>query len=66
MGIAFVMGNIMSRVILVIVFYGMFTPMGLLSRLVGRDKLRLKKRGCNTYWLDAPSGTVVEKAERQF
>ena len=52
MGIAFVMGNIMSRVIVVLIYYGVVTPLGLVARLVGRDRLNLKKGNTETYWHD--------------
>ena len=53
MGIAFVMGTIVSTLILMLIFYLIFTPIGLLMRLFGRDCLRLKKSSFKggTYWL---------------
>ena len=54
MGVAFVIGNIMSRVIMVLVYFLVVTPIGLLMRMTGRDRLRLKKTKEDTYWTDAP------------
>lgn len=54
MGIAFIIGNIMSRVIMFLVFFLVVTPLGLLMRLTGRDRLRLKRGRPETYWVDAP------------
>lgn len=54
MGIAFIIGNIMSRVIMFLVFFLVVTPLGLVMRLTGRDRLRLKKGKSETYWVDAP------------
>jgi len=50
MGIAFVLGNIVSRLLFSVVFYGLFTPMGLVMRLIGRDPLQLKRPRTRTYW----------------
>ena len=66
MGIAFVLGNIMSRVIMALIFYGIVTPLGLLARLIGRDKLQLKKRDTKSYWQDNSLPEEPEKYERQF
>ena len=66
MGIAFVMGNIMSRVIMVLIYYGVVTPLGIASRLTGRDKLQLKKGANGTYWHDISLPAEAERYERQF
>src|SRR5688572_16920764 len=42
MGVAFVVGSVVSRVILALFFFGVLTPIGLFFRLRGRDALRLK------------------------
>lgn len=66
LGIAFVMGNIMSRVIITAIYFLLFTPMRFLSLLVGRDRLQLKKPKTDSYWLDISLPKEVEKYERQF
>ena len=66
LGIAWLVGNIMSRIIIAAVYYLLFTPMRLLSNLVGRDKLRLKKPNVDSYWLPISLPTEPEKYERQF
>ena len=51
MTFAVIMGWIMTRVILSLVFYGIITPIGLFSRLVGKEFLNLKlNKTENTYW----------------
>jgi hypothetical protein len=65
MGIAFVMGNIMGRLLLSVFYFGLFTPMGLLRRLVN-DKLQLRAKGASTYWHDLPSTDETSRFERQF
>ena len=66
MGVAFVMGNIISRVLIITFYYLLITPMGLVMRLVGRDKLCLKKQDCGTYWVDHKGGGDRSSYERQF
>ena len=51
MTFAVILGWIMTRVILSLVFYGIITPIGLFSRLVGKEFLNLKlNKTENTYW----------------
>lgn len=40
--IGLVLGAINSRIILTIIFYGLFTPMGIAMRIKGRDTLKRK------------------------
>jgi uncharacterized membrane protein len=42
-GLSHVLGNVMSKVILTIVFFFIVTPIGLVRRLMGADSLQLKK-----------------------
>lgn len=65
-GIAFVLGNIMSRVVITLIYYGLITPMSFVARLLGRDKLQLKKRAVQSYWQDISLPHEPEKYERQF
>jgi preprotein translocase subunit Sss1 len=66
MGIAFVLGNIMSRVVITLIYYGVITPISVVARLLGRDKLQLKKRAVQSYWQDISLPHEPEKYERQF
>ena len=68
MSVAFVLGFIISHIILGLFFFLVITPIGLFARLVGRDFLSLKlDRAAKTYWVPRKSkaGTVVDY-ERQF
>ncbi len=65
-GIAFILGNIMSRIVITLIYYGVITPMGLVARLSGRDKLQLKKRAVQSYWQDISLPSDPEKYKRQF
>ncbi|MBK9167701.1 MAG: hypothetical protein IPM24_09580 [Bryobacterales bacterium] len=46
------MGKVVHPVVLAILFYGVFTPMGLAMRLAGRDPMRRKfDPAADSYWL---------------
>lgn len=52
MGIAFAIGWLVSRVILILLFYLVITPVGLVARLTGKDFLEIdfeKKK--DSYWV---------------
>lgn len=66
LGIAYVMGNIMSRIIIAALYFLVFTPMRVLGNIFGRDKLQLKKPKGDSYWLDISLPKEIEKYERQF
>jgi hypothetical protein len=66
MGVAFVMGNIVSRIVVAGVYFLVITPMGLAMRLMGRDKLQLRRRDVPTYWIVRAPKTGNEDYERQF
>ncbi|HNV86938.1 MAG TPA: SxtJ family membrane protein [Candidatus Omnitrophota bacterium] len=67
MGIALVLGSVMTRVILTAVFCLVLTPIGLLIRLSGKDLLDLKRTdGALTYWRRREKGPLKEDYEKQF
>jgi hypothetical protein len=56
-----------STVVLAAVFYGVFTPLGLVMRLCGRDALRLRPDpGAGTYWEPRPGPPPVRRYFCQF
>jgi len=52
-------GSIMSRIVMMIIFYLVLTPVAFLFRLVGRDELKIKKPAnvLGSYWSDHPAIT---------
>jgi hypothetical protein len=60
-------GWVVSNLVLALLFYGIFTPLGLVFRLMGRDALGLKPRpGCDSYWVPRAAPANVERYFRQF
>jgi hypothetical protein len=66
LGLAWLLGNIMSRLVVTALYYLLFTPMRILNNLIGRDKLQLKKPQTESYWLRISLPKEAEKYERQF
>ena len=68
MKFAFILGWVNSRIILSLIFYLLFTPIGLIMRLFGRDALDRRMSGkSDSYWVKRePITSVKEHSERQF
>ena len=69
MTLAVLMGWVMTRLILFVLFFLIVTPIGLLARLLNRDLLRLKidRNSCNSYWMSKRREEVKRSDyERQF
>lgn len=69
MAVAFVLGFIVSHLILAAFFFLVVTPVALASRIARKDFLRLKLDGtADTYWIPRikPKGTKRERYEQQF
>lgn len=64
MAIAWLLGKIISPLVLSIIYYGVITPTGLVLRLFGHDKLQLKKPEGSSYWHVIPKRT--ETGEKNF
>jgi hypothetical protein len=65
--VVFPVGWVVSRVILAFLFYGLFTPLALLFRVIGRDALRLRKPGeVSSYWRPKVMSTDAASYFRQF
>ena len=67
MVLAFPIGWTVSQVMLALMFYGLFTPIGLLFRLLGRDPLhRTRRPGVESYWTPKPAPAGPKSYFRQF
>ncbi len=68
MAVALVMGSIMTKVILFILFYLVITPIGIICRLSGKDILDLKLDKAKTsYWIKREK-SIINKSryEKQY
>ncbi len=66
MVVAFPIGWVVSRIALGLMFYGMFTVVGLVFRLAGRDALHLRRSDRETYWRPKPRPRSGEEYLRQY
>ena len=65
--LAFPIGWTVSQVMLALMFYGLFMPIGLLFRLLGRDPLhRARRPGVESYWTPKPAPAGPKSYFRQF
>ena len=44
------LGKIINPIVLGIIYFGLFTPIGLFRKIIGKDELRLKPKNLNSYW----------------
>jgi Saxitoxin biosynthesis operon protein SxtJ len=65
--VAFPIGWTISRLMLLLLFYGVFTPIAFVFRLRGRDPLRLRARAAatGTYWQPKPKPATAADYFRQ-
>ena len=50
-GILQPLNNLWMKIVLGLIFFGLITPVSLITGLFGRDELNLKLKKNNTYWL---------------
>ena len=64
---AAILGWIMTRVILSLVFYLIITPIGLITKMIGEDFLAIKKKNSDSYWNHRDSSKeLYQDYEKQF
>lgn len=68
MGLAFVLGWFVSRIILSVIFFGIITPIGIVMKLAGKDILSEKiDRNASTYWIPRdPAADDPKRCEKPF
>ncbi len=67
MCVTYPIGGVVSHAVLLFVFFGVMTPIGILMRLVGRDPLdRAFDRSAKTYWFPHRQETTPGRYLRQF
>ena len=67
MAIAFPIGYVVSHLLLGLLYYGLFTPLALFFRLIGRDPLQRKiDRKAPTYWEKIETTPAPSSYFRQF
>ena len=63
---AFPIGWCVSHIVLALLFYGVFTPVGLLLRMAGKDPLQLRRVDRDSYWQQKPPQPDMRRYFRQY
>ena len=66
MRIGILIGNVVSPIVLGVIFFGLFTSSAIFMRLIGRDELRLKFVKRKSYWISRKESTNSQSFENQF
>ena len=64
--LAFPIGWTVSRIVLGLMFFVLFTGVALVFKLTGRDVLHLRRSSRDTYWMPKPQARSGEEYLRQY
>ena len=61
------LGAVVAPIVMAVIFFGVIMPIGLVTRMVGKDFLRLRRDpSASTYWLPRLGDTRPESLRDQF
>ena len=66
MSIGFIIGRVVSPIVLGIIFFLVFSPIAIIMRLFGRDELNLKSKNADTFWKNRTDKIKPESFKNQF
>lgn len=66
MGVTYPVGWVLSHLILLTIYYGLFTPLGIIFRIIGRDPLNRKQAERSSYWIEKNDRPSVSRYFRQY
>jgi len=62
-----IISNVAGYIFLAVCFYLIVTPIAVITRLAGRDKLRLRQKKMSSYWIQRnPPGPKSTSYNTQF
>ena len=64
--IGFIIGRVVSPIVLGIIFFLVFSPIAIIMRLFGRDELNLKSKNADTFWKNRSDKIKPESFKNQF
>jgi hypothetical protein len=64
--VTYPIGLVVSTIALLVLFYMVFTPIGWLMQLMGRDPLRLRARDERSNWVPYQEDHTAQRAFRQY
>ncbi len=61
------LNSVLSPLLIIVLFYGVVTPVGLVMRAVGKDPLRLRRDPqASSYWIECREESKTSDMRRQF
>lgn len=60
------LGAVVSPIVLGVIFFGVFTPIGIITRLCGRDELRFRLQYSSSHWINRDYPVKPESFRQQF
>ena len=66
MRVGYVLGIIISPIVMAFIFFGLITPYSIVMRIIGRDELRLIKTVNKSYWILREHKSSQIDFRRQF
>jgi len=66
-GFGVLLGKVISPIVLGLIFFLLITPVSLITRLFGRDELKIRRRKLQSYWIDrSPPGPPSDSFKNQY
>ena len=66
MSLGHLIGMFVSPIVLGFIFFGIFTPIGFMMRIFGRDELQLKFQERRSYWIKRETALELKYFKNQF
>ena len=66
MSLGHLIGMFVSPIVLGFIFFGIFTPIGFMMRIFGRDELQLKFQEKRSYWIKRETALEPNSLKNQF
>lgn len=63
---AYIVNWLISNIALILIFYLVFTPIGLFLKLIGKDLLDLEKSAGESHWIKKPEVFLKDRYIKQF
>lgn len=63
---AYIVNWLISNIALILIFYLVFTPIGLFLKLIGKDLLDLEKTTEESHWIKKPEVFLKDRYIKQF
>ena len=61
-----ILGMIVNPIVMGVVFFFIFTPIGIIMRVIGRDELQLQFKNKSSYWIKRSVDTQSNSFRKQF